>query len=73
MQQHLPLAIEKPTKAPSRRPTPAAGPARARRAVDWRIDGPTRRVGMAGIARARAALAATDRERTGRRGRPSAA
>ena len=71
MQQHLPLAMEETPKAPARRPAP--GPARARRAVDWRIDGPTRRVGMAGIARARAVLAASDRERTSRRGRPSAA
>ena len=63
------MAIEDTEKAAARRPPMT----RARRAVDWRIDTPTRRAGMAGIARARAVLAATTRERTDRRGRPSAA
>ena len=69
MQQHLPMAIEEAAKAPVPRPATA----RARRAVDWRIDPRTRRAGMAGIARARAVLADSARERTERRGRPSAA
>lgn len=68
MQQHLPMPIEETKRPPAGRPAPT----RARPAVDWRIDARTRRAGMAGIARARATLAAT-RERTERRGRPSAA
>jgi hypothetical protein len=69
MQQHLPMASEEPRRPAADRPAPA----RARRAVDWRIDARTRRAGMAGIAHARAALAATTREQTERRSRPSAA
>ena len=69
MQQHLPMAIEETRRPPAEHPAPT----RARPSVDWRIDARTRRAGMAGIARARATLAATTRERTERRGRPSAA
>jgi hypothetical protein len=52
MQERLPIVIESHRPAPPRRrPT--------RRGDDWRIDEPTRRAGLRGLAKARAALDAT--------------
>lgn len=46
------IEIQAPSPAPVPKPAP-------RRADDWRIDDRTRRVGLRGLARARAALDAT--------------
>ena len=52
MQERLPIVIESKTPAPLRaRPV--------RRGDDWRIDERTRRAGLRGLAKARAALDAT--------------
>jgi hypothetical protein len=58
MQQPLPIDIEAQTPAPARMTTPARARA-ARGGDDWRIDERTRRAGLRGLAKARAALDAT--------------
>jgi hypothetical protein len=54
MQPRLPITIECKSPEPARVP-----PARPRHGDDWRIDDRTRRVGLRGVERARAALDAT--------------
>ncbi len=53
MQEPLPLTVENPGRLRS------SLAARRREDADWRIDARTRRVGLAGVARARAVLEAT--------------
>ncbi|HZU79070.1 MAG TPA: hypothetical protein VE991_04075 [Acidimicrobiales bacterium] len=62
MPEQLPLQWDEPAAAGS--PAPAGDPAANRRPEDWRLDARTRRVGLKGLARARAALAATGDDRS---------
>jgi hypothetical protein len=62
MQQRLPITIESQATPEGRAESPATPEGRARlprRNDDWRIDDRTRRTGLRGLARARAALDAT--------------